>query len=305
MADREPDTPERTVVLPVPATLTGRSQASAEAMARRRVDHQERARHDATAPPGRRARHHPGGRHPPAVGRADRAHRVGGSDHRRRPHRPGRQAARPGHRRVGGQGAEGLHRGDPLRRGDPRGDRSSASPAAPRPSSRRAAPCRWWSRTDRGPASCPGACRGPPKRRPWPPSRPSNSRPASTASSTTRCPRASSCRSAARPGETLPRGGTVTIEVSRGPEMVTVPDVKKADTPAQAAAILRAAGLVPGSVSGSSEGKPKSTTPKAGTRSRRAPRRHRPRLTSADVRRPAGGRRAGDVTDFRVGGLRS
>ncbi|CAN5745240.1 hypothetical protein BH10ACT1_BH10ACT1_20900 [soil metagenome] len=68
-----------------------------------------------------------------------------------------------------------------------------------------------------------------------------------------------------RPGQQIPRGGTVTLEVSKGPELVAVPDVSSADTPSQAAAILRAAGLKPGSVSGSAEGTP-STNPKAGTK---------------------------------------
>ncbi|MBX3312913.1 MAG: PASTA domain-containing protein [Actinobacteria bacterium] len=65
-------------------------------------------------------------------------------------------------------------------------------------------------------------------------------------------------------GSELPRGDTVTIEVSLGPEMVKVPSVASADTPAEAAQILRDAGLVPGSVSGSAEGTPR-TSPAAGT----------------------------------------
>ena len=66
-------------------------------------------------------------------------------------------------------------------------------------------------------------------------------------------------------GTTVPRGETVTIEVSRGPETVKVPDVSSAKTPGEAAAILRAAGLTPNaSVSGSVDGKP-TTSPKAGT----------------------------------------
>lgn len=66
-------------------------------------------------------------------------------------------------------------------------------------------------------------------------------------------------------GSKLPRGGTVTIEVSRGPETVAVPDVTGASTPAGAAAILRAAGLRPGSVSGPAEGTPTGTSPGRGT----------------------------------------
>ena len=71
------------------------------------------------------------------------------------------------------------------------------------------------------------------------------------------------------PGETVERGSTVTLEVSRGPELVAVPDVSGADTPAEAAAIIRAAGLVPGSVSGSSEGTPAGTSPGTGTQVRK------------------------------------
>ena len=61
------------------------------------------------------------------------------------------------------------------------------------------------------------------------------------------------------------RDGRVSIEVSRGPELVAVPDVRSADTPAEAAAILRAAGLVPGTASGSAEGSPIGTSPGRGT----------------------------------------
>ena len=65
-------------------------------------------------------------------------------------------------------------------------------------------------------------------------------------------------------GTTVPRGDTVTIEVSRGPETVKIPSVASAKTPAEAAAILRSAGLKAGSVSGSADGKP-TTKPAAGT----------------------------------------
>ncbi|MEO9164524.1 MAG: PASTA domain-containing protein [Aquihabitans sp.] len=66
-------------------------------------------------------------------------------------------------------------------------------------------------------------------------------------------------------GTTVPRGDTVTIEVSQGPETVKVPSVASAKTPAEAAAILRSAGLKPNSsVSGSVDGKP-TTKPAAGT----------------------------------------
>ncbi|MCU1499588.1 MAG: protein kinase, partial [Acidimicrobiales bacterium] len=68
-----------------------------------------------------------------------------------------------------------------------------------------------------------------------------------------------------KPGEQLGRGGTVTIEVSRGPKLVAVPNVRGAQTQAEANAIIRAAGLVPGNVSGPSEGTPQRTSPTAGT----------------------------------------
>ncbi len=68
-----------------------------------------------------------------------------------------------------------------------------------------------------------------------------------------------------RAGSQLARGETVTIEVSKGPEQVAVPDVRSASTPAEAAAILRSAGLVPGTASGSAEGSPVGTSPGRGT----------------------------------------
>ena len=68
-----------------------------------------------------------------------------------------------------------------------------------------------------------------------------------------------------RPGEKVPKGSTVTIEVSKGPELVAVPDVSGAATSAEAAAIIRRAGLTPGVVSGSSEGSPSGTKPGTGT----------------------------------------
>lgn len=67
------------------------------------------------------------------------------------------------------------------------------------------------------------------------------------------------------PGTTLARGDVVTLEISRGPNLVAVPDVSGADSTAEANALIRAAGLVPGNVSGSSEGSPSRTSPSAGT----------------------------------------
>jgi len=53
--------------------------------------------------------------------------------------------------------------------------------------------------------------------------------------------------------------------VSRGPEPVKVPDVSTVSTPQDAAQLLRAAGLVPGNVSGPIEGTPSRTSPAAGS----------------------------------------
>jgi len=64
---------------------------------------------------------------------------------------------------------------------------------------------------------------------------------------------------------TLARGGTVVITVSRGPELVKVPDVSWTETAKQASAVLRRAGLVPGKVTGPAEGTPKRTKPAYGS----------------------------------------
>lgn len=66
-------------------------------------------------------------------------------------------------------------------------------------------------------------------------------------------------------GSEVPRGATVTLEISRGPEPISVPDVSDTDSPGEAAALLRQAGLVPGEASGPSEGSPTGTSPSAGT----------------------------------------
>ena len=71
-----------------------------------------------------------------------------------------------------------------------------------------------------------------------------------------------------RSGTTVPRGDTVTIEVSRGPELRAVPSVRSAKTTQQAAAILQSAGFTPGRVSGSALGSPVGTDPPAGTMAR-------------------------------------
>jgi beta-lactam-binding protein with PASTA domain/tRNA A-37 threonylcarbamoyl transferase component Bud32 len=67
-------------------------------------------------------------------------------------------------------------------------------------------------------------------------------------------------------GSKVERDSTVSVEVSKGPELVAVPSIKGADSLSEAIAILRAAGLRPGDVSGSAEGKPKRTSPGAGTK---------------------------------------
>lgn len=70
-------------------------------------------------------------------------------------------------------------------------------------------------------------------------------------------------------GGTLARGATVTITISTGPALVKVPDVSDAETPKEAAALIREAGLEPGEVTGPAEGSPKSTDPAAGTEVRK------------------------------------
>jgi beta-lactam-binding protein with PASTA domain len=69
-------------------------------------------------------------------------------------------------------------------------------------------------------------------------------------------------------GATVERGSTVNVEVSRGPELVSVPSITSADSIAEAVAILQGAGLKAGSVSGPAAGKPQGTSPGAGTKVR-------------------------------------
>lgn len=66
----------------------------------------------------------------------------------------------------------------------------------------------------------------------------------------------------------LERGTTVNVEVSKGPELRAVPDVSRADDLAEAVQILRAAGFVDGDVRGRAGGRPRRTTPAAGTMAR-------------------------------------
>ncbi|MEZ5140849.1 MAG: PASTA domain-containing protein, partial [Acidimicrobiales bacterium] len=68
-----------------------------------------------------------------------------------------------------------------------------------------------------------------------------------------------------RAGSTVPRGETVNVEVSRGPELVSVPSISGADSIAEAVSIITGAGLKAGSVSGPAAGTPVGTSPGAGT----------------------------------------
>jgi serine/threonine-protein kinase len=67
-------------------------------------------------------------------------------------------------------------------------------------------------------------------------------------------------------GETVERGSSVNVEVSQGPELVAVPSITGADSISEAVAILQAAGLKAGSVSGPAAGAPQGTSPGAGTK---------------------------------------
>lgn len=66
-------------------------------------------------------------------------------------------------------------------------------------------------------------------------------------------------------GSTVDRGSTVNVEVSRGPELVAVPSIAKANSISEAVSILSSAGLKAGSVSGPAAGSPVGTSPGAGT----------------------------------------
>jgi len=66
-------------------------------------------------------------------------------------------------------------------------------------------------------------------------------------------------------GQTVERGATVNVEVSRGPELIAVPDITGADSISEAISILQGAGLAAGEVRGPAAGRPVATNPKAGT----------------------------------------
>jgi serine/threonine-protein kinase len=65
-------------------------------------------------------------------------------------------------------------------------------------------------------------------------------------------------------GATVERGTAINVEVSRGPELVPVPDVSGASSTTEAISILRSAGLREGNVSGPAAGTPQGTSPGAG-----------------------------------------
>jgi serine/threonine-protein kinase len=71
------------------------------------------------------------------------------------------------------------------------------------------------------------------------------------------------------PGAAAERGSTVTVVVSRGPDLVTVPDVSAVGSLAEAVALLEAEGLVAGDVAGPAAGAPASSSPGAGEQVRR------------------------------------
>lgn len=70
-------------------------------------------------------------------------------------------------------------------------------------------------------------------------------------------------------GASVPRDSTVTIIVSKGPDLVTVPDIAQAANLDQAVALLENAGLQAGEVFGDAKGKPFDSDPSAGSKVRR------------------------------------
>lgn len=67
-----------------------------------------------------------------------------------------------------------------------------------------------------------------------------------------------------RSGSTVARGDVISVEVSRGPELVAVPSIASAGSISEAVSILQGAGLKAGSVSGPAAGSPVGTNPGAG-----------------------------------------
>ncbi|MCU1379484.1 MAG: protein kinase family protein with domain [Acidimicrobiales bacterium] len=70
-------------------------------------------------------------------------------------------------------------------------------------------------------------------------------------------------------GKPVARGATVAIVVSKGPDLVPVPDVSSASSLGEAVALLDQAGLQAGSVNGDANGRPFATDPPAGEQVRR------------------------------------
>jgi serine/threonine-protein kinase len=70
-------------------------------------------------------------------------------------------------------------------------------------------------------------------------------------------------------GKQVHRGDTVTIVVSKGPDLVTVPDVSRASSLAEAVSMLEQAGLQAGQVYGDAKGRPFDSDPGAGAKVKR------------------------------------
>ncbi len=70
-------------------------------------------------------------------------------------------------------------------------------------------------------------------------------------------------------GASVARDSAVAVVVSKGPNLVAVPDVSKTSTLSAAVALLKQSGLQDGSVSGPASGAPKGTTPRAASMVRR------------------------------------
>jgi serine/threonine-protein kinase len=70
-------------------------------------------------------------------------------------------------------------------------------------------------------------------------------------------------------GGSAARGSTVTLVVSKGPDLVVVPDISGAATLEQAIALIESRGLVAGEVNGDAKGKPFATDPPAGEKVKR------------------------------------
>ena len=132
-------------------------------------------------------------------------------------------------------------------------------------------------RTARSRSTCPAAPpRGPsratsataPTSRPPPPSRRSSSWRRRSRCSTTPCPWARWSAPSPASGAEVPRDSEVAVQVSKGPDVVKVPNVKGL-TLQQAIAKLEAEGLTVGDVFGPAKGQPFTTSPDAGAQVKR------------------------------------